>query len=121
MSILVFENDSLLVQVRNDSELRIDSAGRPVEFLVAMYNPVQKGEKTKEHGMFYLLPIVGERQLRYLLDGLTIFGETGSRPTIEYLDKWIEKSILGLPGTFARLFFGFIAFRKKFLHESVSF
>lgn len=92
-SILVFPDDPLLLEV--NKAVRVDSAGRPVEFIVAFFFPPIQ---IKEEGTFLLFPVATQRQLRYLLEHCSTLKQPETLSSKEDFNVWIEESILGLPG-----------------------
>lgn len=96
-SIIVYSDDPLLLRVRERANLEIDSFGRPVEFIVAMYAP----RLHNKDGTFLLIPIVSQRQLEYLIQRLSILQQPEDLTEKTSLDRWIERSILSLDGEYS--------------------
>ena len=96
-SILVYPDDPLLSRVREKAKLRLDSFGRPVEFLIAFYFPQMRCD---EDGVFFLLPVISQLQLRFLIDRLSILKQPGDLLNKQSLGLWMEDSILSLEGKF---------------------
>ena len=94
-SILVYPDDELLSRVKDETGLRFDSFGRPVEFLIAFYCPRMSND---EDEVFFLIPVVSQRQLQFLIHRLSILKQPTDLSNKACLEYWIEDSILSLKG-----------------------
>lgn len=95
-TVLVFPGDSALSFVAREAELRIESFGRPVEFIVAFYSPqVPDGGE----GDFLLLPALSQQQLQYLLDRCCVLKKQPISFARASVDQWItETKVLAVKG-----------------------
>jgi hypothetical protein len=101
-TVLLFPGDPILRYVVDEIGIKLQHFNRPVEFLVALYVPQysRSAEKTeiKHYGdTFFLLPVLTETQLQYLLDRCYLLHPPVSMDP-EKIHAWIAGSILGLRG-----------------------
>jgi hypothetical protein len=97
-TVLVFPGDRVLSFVAREAELRIESFGRPVEFIVAFYSPPTSdgGE-----GNFLLLPALSQQQLQYLLDRCCVLTKQSMSFTRASVEQWItETKVLAVKGEY---------------------
>lgn len=94
-SILIFPGDPLLDDVAHKIGWKeIVHFGRPVEFLCACFVPPLS---RVDNGEFFLLPVIQESQLQFLLDRCTLL-DPPAELSAETVAHWIQSSILGLQG-----------------------